>query len=81
MLSGTLWHDGACWVLRAEGFELRAPTLRGLDEALRRELRLRGLLRPGGGVSFYMAYDNGTIPAWVRPYAQHYFDRVVKLKG
>lgn len=34
---------------------------------------------PGEGekVEVFMAFDNSTIPQWIRQYAQHYFNRIL----
>ena len=81
MVELTLIHDGRHWVARNETLQAQAPSLEELDREVGRILRQSGLLRVGEKRRVRMAFDNSTIPQWMRQYAQHYFNRVVELSG
>jgi hypothetical protein len=81
MVELILTHDGRCWVARSELLKAAAPTLEELDSEVARLLRRGGLLKTGGKLRVFMAFDNSTIPQWIRQYAQHYFNRVVDISG
>jgi len=80
-LDCTLTHDGANWLASGEHIDLAAPSLGELDDNLRGDLRRRGLIGPGETAEIFMAFDDATIPAWIRPFAQHYFNRIVRIEG
>lgn len=73
----TLTHDGECWYARADGIEVRAPSLTDLDDALLDELRESG--REDWPVSVVMRFDRNCLPDWMRQYAYHYFNRHVRF--
>ncbi len=74
-------HDGKNWILKNELFALSAPTLEDLDEQMRTLMKKTGIVKKGEKISVFMAFDNSTIPGWIRPYAQHYFNRIVQVEG
>jgi hypothetical protein len=76
-----LGHDGREWVASHEEHTLRRPTLEDLDEEVRRHLLREGYLVSGESAEVLMMFDNGQIPQWIRPYAQHYFNRVLEVSG
>lgn len=76
-----LTHDGENWLAESEFFDLSAPTLAQLDDRLRSVLTGRRLVEPGETAEVFMAFDDATLPAWIRAYAQHYFNRIVKLEA
>ncbi len=77
----TIWHDGANWVVELGSDLISAATLEELDIKVGRHLRDKGLLKEGEKAEVFMAFDNSTIPQWIRQYSQHYFNRVVEVKG
>ncbi|MGD2079786.1 MAG: DUF5395 family protein [Nitrospirota bacterium] len=77
----TIWHDGRNWVASLEGDSVFAPSLEELDQGVERLLKEKGMLKEGERAEVFMAFDNATIPQWIRQYAQHYFNRVVEVKG
>lgn len=81
MIELTLHHDGGHWVARGDRIRAAAPTLDRLDAEVRRLLVEGGRLEPGEEVQVRMAFDNATIPEWIRQYAQHYFNRIVAISG
>jgi hypothetical protein len=74
-------HDGKCWVIENEHSTISAPTLEELDSKLRDYMKENGLLKKGEKAEVFMAFDNSTIPQWIRQYAQHYFNRIVAIEG
>ena len=81
MVELTLTHDGHRWVARNELLAACAATLEELDSQVGRLLRQNGVLKAGEKMRVFMAFDNSTIPQWIRQYAQHYFNRVVDISG
>ena len=81
MVELTLTHDGRRWVARNELLAAAAPTLEELDSEVGRLLKRNGLLKAGKTLRISMAFDNSTIPQWIRQYSQHYFNRVVDISG
>jgi hypothetical protein len=81
MVELILTHDGRHWVARNDLLTASAPTLSELDQEVGRLLRQDGSLGAGESLKVLMAFDNATIPQWMRQYAQHYFNRVVTVKG
>jgi hypothetical protein len=74
-------HDGKNWIAANELFSLCAPSLEELDGKVRNLVREKGMVRPGEKAEVFMAFNNSAIPAWIRPYAQHYFNRIVVVEG
>ena len=74
-------HDGSNWVVENDHLRIAAPTLEELDQRMAERLRADGAVPPGGRLQVFMAFDNGTIPQWIRQYAQHYFNRIVTVTG
>jgi len=58
-----------------------SPTLDELDEKVGALLREKGLIKEGEKAEIVMEFDNSTIPQWIRQYSQHYFDRIVEVRG
>ena len=81
MLEFIISHDGSKWLAANKQFALSASTLEGLDLALERRIKEEGLLKKGEKIKIFMAFDNATLPAWIRQYAQHYFNRMVEFSG
>ncbi|MFH1755711.1 MAG: DUF5395 family protein [Candidatus Latescibacterota bacterium] len=74
-------HDGKMWNLTNKDLSVSAATLEELDDNVRTLLRERGIVAPGEKAEVLMCFDNSTIPGWIRPYAQHYFNRIVEVEG
>ena len=74
-------HSGQNWIAENQSLKAVAPTLEELDSQLKSLLEEKKLLKPGGKARLCMYYDNGTIPQWIRPYANHYFNRILELEG
>lgn len=75
-------HDGINWVAKNDDMEISAATLEELDDLLRSTMKEKGLLKHGECKDVYMFSNNAVmIPQWMRPYSQHYFNRIVKVTG
>ena len=74
-------HDGRNWIAKNNVLFAEAPTLEKLDNELKKLLKQRGYLKNGKELDLFMAFDNSTIPVWIRQYAQHYFNRIVRVEG
>lgn len=68
------------WVARGAAIAAAGATLAELDEDVRRGLAASGRFAPGARVTVWMGCDPGVIPAWMRPYHAHYFNRIVDLE-
>jgi len=75
-------YDGMDWVATNDDLKISAPSLDELDHRLRATMVEKGLLKHGECKDVYMYSDNAVmIPDWMRPYGQHYFNRIVKVTG
>ena len=74
-------HDGKNWIARSDLLSAEAPTLEELDNKLRKMVKEKGYLEPGKKLDFFMAFDNSTIPRWMRQYSQHYFNRIIQVES
>lgn len=74
-------HNGRDWCLKNEQFSFCSPTLEDLDQTVAAALRNAGIIQKGETRKIVMAYDNSTIPPVIRQYANHYFNRMVEVKG
>ncbi len=74
-------HNGKDWVAENELLKVQAPTLEQLDITLATKMRSMRLVDSGQVKKVFMAFNNATIPQWIRQYAQHYFNRIVEVRG
>ena len=79
-LEMSLIHDGVQWVARDQTLEVRGKTLLELDQALAQCLRERGDFRLASQINVFMGFDYAMMPAWMRQYAYHYFNRYAVLQ-
>ena len=77
MIEMVLDHDGQCWTLSDASVQISAPTLEELDRKL--EKALAGKFADGESISVFMSCNNEVIPMWMRPYMNHYFNRILEL--
>ena len=75
-----LHHNGRDWVAENDLGSFSAPSLEQVDSEIEKYVNKRGWLRDSNEVEAFMSFDNATIPPWIRQYAQHYFNRVVRFK-
>ncbi len=70
-------HDGRNWIVSNHDITLSAPSMNELDrkveDAFGRELEGEQSL------DVFMSFDNEVIPMWIRPYMNHYFNRILEL--
>ena len=52
-----------------------------LDINVKNLLLNQNIIKKGEKAKLFMAFDNSTIPQWIRQYAQHYFNRIVEIEG
>ena len=72
-------HDGEKWIARSDAVEAVGRTLPELDADLADNLRRAGGYQ-GRELTVFMGFDFATIPTWIRQYAPHYFNRVVRVQ-
>lgn len=80
-LDCVIWHDGTNWIAENGFLSVAAPTIEALDQGVGEALKRKSMLKKGDRLRVFMAFDNSTIPQWMRQYAQHYFNRVVEIEG
>jgi len=72
-------HDGEKWIARNDDLEAAGRTLPELDADLARALR-RTSGYQGRTLTVFMGFDFATFPTWIRQYAPHYFNRLVRVE-
>ncbi len=70
-------HDGSNWILSNERLTVAAGTLDELDRKIERALKED--LEREKKLDIFMAFNNEVIPMWMRPYMNHYFNRILEL--
>jgi hypothetical protein len=73
-------HDGKNWIAGNDALYAEARTLEKLDNELKKLVKKKGYLKKGKKLDIFMAFDNSTIPVWMRQYGQHYFNRIVRVE-
>ena len=74
-------HDGINWIARNDVLYAEAASLDKLDNELKELLKEKGYLKKGDKLDMFMAFDNTTLPVWMRQHAQHYFNRIVRVEN
>jgi hypothetical protein len=75
-----LTECGEKWVASGEALEASGATLNELDMNLKNLLARSSRYSRGSMVTVIMRCDRRIIPAWMRPYHSHYFNRVVSIQ-
>ena len=70
-------HDGSNWLASNGQVHLSAPTLDALDRKV--EAALKPELAREQSLRVFMTFNNEVIPMWIRPYMNHYFNRILEL--
>jgi hypothetical protein len=70
-------HDGKNWIVSNDSLTLSAPSLNELDRKV--EEALGKNIPDGQSLDVFMSFDNEVIPMWMRPYMNHYFNRILEL--
>jgi hypothetical protein len=81
MIEFTVSHDGEHWIAKKGELRAEARSLAHLDQEVKRLLKEEGALRSGGTLEVLMAFDTASIPRWLHQYHQHYFNRILRIKG
>ncbi len=71
-----LGHDGSNWILSGEGIRLTATELDELDRELETALQPQWEKE---ALEIFITSNNDMIPEWIRPYMDHYFNRILEL--
>ncbi|PID76794.1 MAG: hypothetical protein CSB24_04765 [Deltaproteobacteria bacterium] len=71
-----LGHDGINWILSNDELRISARELDDLDRKLEDSLSEEWQNNP---IQVHMHTDNDIIPEWMRPYMDHYFNRILEL--
>ncbi len=71
-----LGHDGSNWILQGENIHLAASELDELDRELEAVLKPQWEKEP---LEVFFKSNNDMIPEWIRPYMDHYFNRILEL--
>ena len=74
-----LKRSGRRWIGRGGGFKVEGADIRELDDRIEREISRSGRFQPGTPVEVYVVCDRNIIPAWIRPYHSHYFNRIISF--
>ena len=77
----TIVHRGNKWQAYNEFLQASADTLEELDQNIKTILAKDERIKKGDKVKLFMAFDNSTIPEWIRQYSQHYFNRIVEFEA
>ncbi|MCK4391026.1 MAG: DUF5395 family protein [Desulfobacterales bacterium] len=80
MIEFIVSHDGKNWIARNDELFAEAATLEELDNTLRNLVKQKGYVEKRKKLEIFMAFDNSTIPVWMRQYAQHYFNRIIRVE-
>jgi len=70
-------HDGSAWLLSGGEVCVRAASLDELDRRV--EKAMAAELGRAKRLRIFMACNNEIIPKWIRPYMNHYFNRILEL--
>jgi len=70
-------HDGKNWIVSNNSLTLSAPSLNELDRKV--DAAFGKELQEGQSLDVFMSFDNEVIPMWMRPYMNHYFNRILEL--
>ena len=70
MIELIVTHDGKNWIARNDVLCAEAPTLEKLDNELKKQVKEKGCFEKSKKLDLFMAFDNSTIPRWMRQYSQ-----------
>ena len=81
MLDFILTHDNLNWIATYDQLTAEANTLENLDQKIKNILRENKIIKSGETKQVRYVFDNSTIPQWIRQYSNHYFNRIIEVKG
>ncbi len=73
-------HDGRRWTAGNDDLSVSGATLDELEKNLQTALLNSGEVRKGEKITVFIGYDPKAIPAWIRPYQSHYFNRYLTFQ-
>lgn len=68
------------WFAYNEELEVSGFSWQELEEKLTLELSSKEIVPPGRRLTVLMMCDPRVIPAWMRPYQSHYFNRLLSIQ-
>ncbi len=77
----TVTYSNNRWIAYDEERSFHGKTLDEVDSKIREFVINSGLLRSRSEYRVRMYFNNAVIPAWMRQYAQHYFNRELVIKA
>ncbi|GEM_PF-292964 len=77
MVEMILDHDGKNWIVSNGTIKVSAPSLESLDKKV--EQAMEQELENQKSIDIFMSFNNEVIPMWIRPYMNHYFNRILEL--
>ena len=80
-IHATITHDGNQWIAYNSSFRVAGNSMEDLDEQVKRKLEQSGILPFFKKVHVFMACDNEIIPGWMRPFHNHYFNRILEIEN
>ena len=81
MIELIVTHNGKNWIAKNDVLCAEAPTLEKLDNELKKQVKEKGYFEKSKKLELFMAFDNATIPKWMRQYGQHYFNRIIQFEN
>ncbi|MBS3758212.1 MAG: DUF5395 family protein [Desulfobacterales bacterium] len=72
--------SGRQWIARENGLSVSGMTLDELEANIKDALMRSGRYARKKTVTVFMGVDTKTLPAWIRPYQSHYFNRYIRFK-
>lgn len=75
-----LIHNGHQWFAEDGDISASAITLAELEKNIKTALGMCGRYKKGETVTVLLGVDTRIMPAWIRPYQSHYFNRYVTFQ-
>jgi hypothetical protein len=82
MLSDILYNlhsKGNLWLAERDGIRITASSLEELDSLISEHIRQEFSNHKGENLNIKMFFDQSEIPEWMRQYANHYFNRHIRI--
>jgi hypothetical protein len=74
-----LKYQGSRWTAQSEDLHASALSIGELDEKIEKAVCQSGRFPRGKRVQVLLLCDARVIPAWMRPYHDHYFNRLLSI--
>jgi len=74
-----LHSKGNLWLAERDGKRITATSLEELDSLISVDIRQEFIDHKGQNLNIRMYFDQSEIPEWMRQYANHYFNRHIRL--